>query len=126
MGGQVPTADDPRFSEVRLTFGRAVGTDVLPAAALPIPLDADQIHGGRLGAGGRPRPEPCRLLPLRGIFKDRLHRAHLGVSGHVPEEFLDFGDAKPGQGVQMRTWLYIDRTMDAFLAVGAPAPRRFG
>ncbi len=123
VGDEVPAADDPRFSEVRLTFGpRGWHTDVLPAAALPDPLDADQIHeGADLTREADLTWNPVVYSLSRGIFKDRLHRAHLGVSGHVPEEFLDFGDAKPGQGVQMRTWLYIDRTMDAFLAVGAPA-----
>lgn len=116
---EVPAADDPRWRDVRLTFGpRAWRTEVLPAAELPEPLTTSTDP---LTEGADLRWRPVVYSLTRGIDKDRLHYLALGPSGHVPEEFLDFGDVPSGHGVQVRTWLLTDEAIEAYLAVGAGA-----
>ncbi|MFI0452135.1 glycosyl hydrolase [Actinomadura sp. 6N118] len=46
---------------------------------------------------------PVVYSDTRGIRKDPVHRSVLGPKGHVPEEFLDFGDVEAGQRVALRT-----------------------
>ncbi|HVL25908.1 MAG TPA: hypothetical protein VM450_17585 [Thermomicrobiales bacterium] len=62
----------------------------------------------------------------RGIHKDPLHRNVLGPSGHVPEEFLHFGDVPAGQAVRLRTTLIVDgdAVVTGWLVVGAAAHKR--
>lgn len=55
----------------------------------------------------------------RGIHKDPIHRDTLGPKGHVPEEFLDFGEVGAGQSVWFRTTL--TNPQDGALVVGAAA-----
>ncbi len=59
----------------------------------------------------------------RGIHKDPLHRHVYGVHGHVPEEFLDFGEVKAGQGAVFRTTIHSPEALNAHLAIGAPAAK---
>ncbi|TMR40913.1 glycosyl hydrolase [Actinomadura geliboluensis] len=56
---------------------------------------------GRWSAGGE--WQPVVYSDTRGIRKDPVHRQVLGPKGHVPEEFLDFGDVEAGQAVVLRT-----------------------
>ena len=69
---------------------------------------------------------PVHWSTSRGIHKDPIHRATLGPKGHVPAEFLDFGQVKAGQQVTFRTTLAIPdnlSTSPVFLAVGAAAAK---
>ncbi|GAA3934959.1 hypothetical protein GCM10023085_15450 [Actinomadura viridis] len=58
----------------------------------------------------------------RGIRKDAVHRAFLGPKGHVPEEFLDFGQAPKGRRVVFRTRLTVPAP-GGYPAVGAGAAK---
>ncbi|SNS43304.1 alpha-L-rhamnosidase [Actinomadura meyerae] len=71
--------DDPGWAPAHATFG--------PHA--------------RWSSGGEWRP--AVYSDTRGIRKDAVHRPVLGPKGHVPEEFLDFGDAAAGQEIVLRT-----------------------
>jgi hypothetical protein len=57
----------------------------------------------------------------RGIRKDPIHRDVLGPKGHVPEEFLDFGEVACGERVTFRTRLTVPES--GFLAIGASAAK---
>ncbi|MFB4314194.1 glycosyl hydrolase [Actinomadura sp. 21ATH] len=57
----------------------------------------------------------------RGIRKDPVHREVLGPKGHVPEEFLDFGDVPAGEQVTFRARLTVPA--EGRLAVGAAAAK---
>ncbi|MFC5753083.1 glycosyl hydrolase [Actinomadura rugatobispora] len=56
----------------------------------------------------------------RGIRKDAVHRAFLGPKGHVPEEFLDFGQVGAGRRAVFRTRLTVPAP-GGFPAAGAAA-----
>ncbi|WP_395107659.1 glycosyl hydrolase [Actinomadura sp. SCN-SB] len=58
----------------------------------------------------------------RGIHKDPVHRATLGPKGHVPEEFLDFGEVGAGRRVVLRTRTTVP-ARGGFLVVGAAAAK---
>ncbi|MEW2353819.1 glycosyl hydrolase, partial [Spirillospora sp. NPDC029432] len=73
---------------------------------------------------GTPDGEPWRTAVYsdsRGIRKDPVHRGVLGPKGHVPEEFLDFGDVRAGEPVTFRTRLTVPA--EGHLAVGAAAAK---
>lgn len=56
----------------------------------------------------------------RGIYKDVIHAMTLGPKGHVPEEFIQLGIVEKGQGVQFRTVVWMEETLDLHFALGAP------
>ena len=62
----------------------------------------------------------------RGIHKDPIHRSTLGSSGHVPEEFMQFGQVSAGRAVRMRTTLIVETSapIEGWLVVGAAAQKR--
>ncbi|WP_433469540.1 glycosyl hydrolase [Spirillospora sp. CA-128828] len=68
------------------------------------------------------RPLPAVYSDSRGIRKDALHRAFLGPKGHVPEEFLDFGEVQAGDAVVFRARLTVPG-QGGFVAVGAAAAK---
>src|SRR5947209_18821405 len=47
----------------------------------------------------------------------------MGPKGYVPEEFLDLGLVRAGEGVQFRTTLDLTEPLTAYLALGAPAQK---
>ena len=121
-----PPADDPRWAPVHMTFGpRGWRTDVLPESKLPAPLErfapGDEAS---LTQGARVNWQPLVYSLSRGIYKDSSYQNTFGVNGHVPEEFFDFGDVEPGQGVQVRTLLIVDDDLSAHLAIGAAAKKQ--
>ncbi|WP_455432676.1 hypothetical protein [Streptosporangium soli] len=64
---------------------------------------------------------PVVYSTSRGIHKDPIHREVLGPKGHVPEEFLDFGEAAAGQEVWFRTRITVPE--ESSLVVGAPTAK---
>ncbi|MEU6578549.1 hypothetical protein [Streptomyces sp. NPDC046805] len=65
---------------------------------------------------------PAVYSASRGIHKDPVHRLMLGPKGHVPQEFLDFGDVRAGEEITFRTELTVpDR---GWLRIGAPAAKQ--
>ncbi|MBA8954970.1 glycosyl hydrolase [Actinomadura namibiensis] len=76
-------------------------------------------HGLRSGPGGRWRP--VVYSDSRGIRKDPVHRTVLGPKGHVPEEFLDFGEVAAGERVVLRTRVTVPA--EGFLVLGAAAAK---
>ncbi|MEU4224878.1 glycosylhydrolase-like jelly roll fold domain-containing protein [Nonomuraea sp. NPDC026600] len=74
-------------------------------------------HGSSRIDGGEWRP--VVFSTSRGIRKDPIHRRTLGPKGHVPEEFLDFGEVAMGKSAWFRTELTVPE--HGFLAVGAAA-----
>src|SRR5690606_14373969 len=67
--------------------------------------------------------QPASYSLARGIDHDTIHHATLGPKGHVPEEFLDFGLLEAGQGVQLRTTIWVQGEDEVTLAIGAPAAK---
>jgi hypothetical protein len=59
----------------------------------------------------------------RGIRKDPIHRDVLGPKGHVPEEFLDFGDVRAGEQVAFRARLTVPDGPGGHPAIGAAAAK---
>ena len=68
--------------------------------------------------------QPVIYSRQRGIHKDELHVPTLGPKGHVPEEFLAFGQLSAGQGVQFRTAVWIPEGIQLYLALAAPARKQ--
>ncbi|MFD0687848.1 glycosylhydrolase-like jelly roll fold domain-containing protein [Actinomadura fibrosa] len=68
------------------------------------------------------RWQPAVYSDSRGIRKDTVHRTFLGPKGHVPEEFLDFGDIPAGETVIFRARLDVP-TDGGFPAIGAAAAK---
>lgn len=68
------------------------------------------------------RWQPFVYSDSRGIRKDTLHRAFLGPKGHVPEEFLDFGEVRSGDALVFRTRLTVPGE-GGFVAIGAAAAK---
>ncbi|MFD0855942.1 hypothetical protein ACFQ07_27130, partial [Actinomadura adrarensis] len=66
--------------------------------------------------------QPVTYSDSRGIHKDPIHRAVLGPKGHVPEEFLNFGNVPAGREVVLRTSMTVPAP-GGFLAVGAAAAK---
>ncbi|MFG1960396.1 glycosylhydrolase-like jelly roll fold domain-containing protein [Nonomuraea sp. NPDC049028] len=64
---------------------------------------------------------PAVYSTSRGIRKDPIHRLDLGPKGHVPEEFLDFGQVAMGRSARFRAELTVPE--HGFLAVGAAAAK---
>ncbi len=62
----------------------------------------------------------------RGIHKDPLHNRSLGPAGHVPEEFIDFGQVAAGQAVRVHTQFTIADPggFSGWLLTGAAATKR--
>ena len=58
----------------------------------------------------------------RGIRKDPVHRTVLGPKGHVPEEFLDFGDVPAGRRITVRTRVTVP-SPGGFPVLGFPAAK---
>ncbi|MFV2177754.1 glycosyl hydrolase [Actinomadura sp. LOL_016] len=95
--GDDPSAED--WTPVHATFG-------------PHAVWADSDHEWR----------PIVYSDARGIRKDPIHRAALGPKGHVPEEFLDFGQVPSGRQVVVRTRMTVP-SPGGHLVVGAAAAK---
>lgn len=100
------------------TYGWSFGP--CPEAALPAPLTAPAAGDDPLATAGW---KPAIYSLSRGIRRDPLHD-YFGPRGHVPEEFLDFGAVKAGEGVQYRTAVWVPEAQRVHLALGAPALKR--
>ncbi|GAA3204580.1 hypothetical protein [Nonomuraea helvata] len=72
----------------------------------------------RVGAGPW---TPSVWSPSRGLRKDPIHRETLGPKGHVPGEFLAFGQVEAGEEARFRSVLTVPGT--GWLAVGAGAAK---
>lgn len=118
-GWQAPDLDTTDWQRVQATFGQygwSIGP--LPVADLP---PAHTVQEFRPDSG---QWQPIVYSLSRGIYKDTLHSGNLGPKGHVPEEFLDFGAVKTGEGVQFRTTIYAQHERRLHLALGAPAMKQ--
>ena len=60
----------------------------------------------------------------RGIRKDPIHRHTLGPAGHVPEEFLDFGQCEAGQAVRIETAFDLTSAFEGWLAIGSAGSKQ--
>jgi hypothetical protein len=115
-----PEWDDSDWPLVHATFGpHGLWTGPLEPERLPAPLGTADEWDTSQSADGQWREAVYSLS--RGIYKDPLHQRTLGPKGHVPEEFLDFGQVRAGQAVQFRTSLDLAEPLTAYLALGAPA-----
>ncbi|MEU6749250.1 glycosyl hydrolase [Spirillospora sp. NPDC046719] len=65
---------------------------------------------------------PAVYSDSRGIRKDAVHRDFLGPKGHVPEEFLDFGEVAAGEAVLFRARVTVPAD-GGLVAVGAAAAK---
>ena len=108
------------WSPVIATFGTygwwsgIKSEDRLPAPLSGLPADGNlQVDGWKRAV----------YSLQRGIYKDVLHVPTLGPKGHVPEEFLDFGLASAGDGVQFRTTVWMPEARALHLALAAPAQK---
>jgi hypothetical protein len=110
-----PWTNNVQWTPVVATFGvYGWASQVQPAAALPAPLtDINPTLGGDGW-------QPIVYSLQRGIYKDEVHVMALGPKGHVPEEFLAFGHAKAGDGVQFRTTAWAENAQSIHLALAAP------
>ena len=107
-------AQDIGWSEVIATFG--------PRAWWIGPGHPQALIAGAAGAEWK----SADWSLSRGIHKDPLHRSTLGPSGHVPEEFIQFGNVPAGRAIRMRTTLIVDGSLpiDGWLAIGAATQKR--
>ncbi|KAB2352470.1 glycosyl hydrolase [Actinomadura rudentiformis] len=78
-------------------------------------------HGLWSGPGGDGW-RPVVYSDTRGIHKDPIHRAVLGPKGHVPEEFLDFGEVAAGRQVVLRTRVAVP-AQGGFVMLGSAAAK---
>jgi hypothetical protein len=103
---------------VMATFGQyGWWTGIHPEDQLPSPLSSD----GPLAGDGW---QPAEYSLQRGIYKDELHIPALGPKAHVPEEFLAFGHASAGSGMQFRTGIWMPEAASLHLALAAPARKQ--
>lgn len=107
-------AQDIGWSEVIATFG--------PRAWWIGPGHPQALIAGAAGA----ERKGAEWSLSRGIHKDPIHRSTLGPSGHVPEEFIQFGNVPAGRAIRLRTTLIVDGSspIEGVLAIGAAAQKR--
>ncbi|GAA2073958.1 glycosylhydrolase-like jelly roll fold domain-containing protein [Actinomadura alba] len=113
-GWAAPGHDETGWRSVHATFGphgdwSALGATGDPPSAWTATAGADR--------------HPMVYSSSRGIHKDPVHRETLGPKGHVPEEFLDFGDVRAGAAVHYRTQMVLRESVEATLALGAAAAK---
>jgi hypothetical protein len=128
VGWARPEFDDSDWGTVLATFGPhgrwtgPVAPDMLPSPA----QSGEEARESLVGDGREPGEEwrPASYSLSRGIYKDRIHQGTLGPTGHVPEEFLDFGRVARGEAVQFRTTVSPSASLSAHFALGAPARKR--
>jgi hypothetical protein len=107
---------------ITATFGpQGWWTGPLPAGQAPAPLQPPMDEGGALQADGW---LPAVYSSSRGAPHDPIHLPTLGPKGHVPEEFLVFGQVAAGHAVQFRTGVWMDAAAGLTLALGAPAAKQ--
>ncbi len=116
QGGWPTDLEANSWPEVQATYG-VYGWWTGPSTHLPEPLATLQPGPDPLAVQGW---RPLVYSLSHGIPRDTLHH-YFGPRGHVPEEFMDFGEVPAGAGVQVRTTLWRAAQGEAFLCVGAPA-----
>jgi hypothetical protein len=126
-GEDGPAADRPVNTaagdgqQVEATFGPyGWWTGPLPADRLPAPLVG--LADGQALAPADWRP--AVYSRSRGIARDPIHYSTLGPKARVPQEFLLFGPAAPGEGVRFRTTISSPDEQRAYLALGGPGAKR--
>ncbi|MBN8523825.1 MAG: hypothetical protein J0M02_00670 [Planctomycetes bacterium] len=60
----------------------------------------------------------------RGILRDEVQVPTLGVSGHVPEDFIAIGEMRTGQTVELLWWLHREAASDRRLVVTGTGVKR--
>ena len=123
-----PGLDDSGWDTAHATFGPH-GLWTGPATPETLPPPAQSAEGAQESFVGDGRQTGEEWLPAsyslsRGIYKDRIHQGTLGPTGHVPEEFLDFGRVGRGEAVQFRTTVSASAPLDSHFALGAAARKR--
>jgi hypothetical protein len=120
-GWHKTTAATEGWQEAHATFGTyAWWTGPSREQELPAPL-AIATGAANLSINGW---NPAEYSLSRGIYRDPQHANIFGSRGYVPEEFLRFGNVKPGQGVQCRTTVWMPQAQTLVLALGAAAGKR--
>ncbi len=121
-----PDLDDSGWSAAHATFGpRGLWAGPDAPDALPFPVQgAGEVRESAVEDGPDRGWRAASYSLSRGIYKDRIHRGTLGPTGHVPEEFLDFGSVVRGEAVQFRTTVSLPGPLNAHFALGAAARKR--
>lgn len=116
---ELPGEVEAPWQPVEATFG-IYGWWIGPLSHEKLPPPASQLADSL----GSPGWQPARYSLARGISHDTIHRSTLGPKGHVPYEFLAFGQATPGESVRFRTTVWLVEETHSFLALGAAAAKR--
>ncbi|MBN2048147.1 MAG: hypothetical protein JW750_09915, partial [Anaerolineaceae bacterium] len=98
-------ADPSDWQTVQATFGQQAWSLTAPLAQLPGPAQTMDAYALIESVENW---SPVVYSKTRGIAKDQLHSITLGPSGHIPEEFMSFGEVPAGSGVQVRTAIWSD------------------
>ncbi|MCO6003827.1 hypothetical protein NE236_02435 [Actinoallomurus purpureus] len=114
--------EDGRREEWATASGEEPGWAAAHATFGPHGVWTTSAGAGDDAAPGPPW-RPAVYSATRGIRKDPVHRETLGPKGHVPEEFLDFGEVRGGRTVCLRADLVVREPVEATLAVGAAAAK---
>lgn len=122
QSGTWPALAEADDATVTATFGtQGWFTGPLPPEQLPAPLVSPAADSDGLQTAGW---QPAIYSLSRGVQRDPIHLPTLGPKGHVPEEFLIFGQTPAGQAVQFRTSVWLETAGDLTLALGAPAAKQ--
>ena len=108
QGGNTSEWPKGSYEIVHATFG--------PQGWWRGPVAEADLQPNRQGEGWR----PAIYSLSRGIDRDRAYAWAIGPSGHVPQEFLDFGLMKKGEAAQFITSVWQDAPCKIHLAIGAP------
>lgn len=107
--------------EVQIGFAaRGWQTDPLPLGDLPAPLEHVADGPDPLETAGW---KPSVYSLTRGLRHDPCQLMSHGPSGHIPEEFVQFGRIDVGCGVHFRTGFFVAHERAAFLAIGSKAAK---
>ncbi len=121
-GWQSPAPASADWAQIHATFATQ-GWWVGPhdPHGLPTPLNGLAAGDDPLAVAGW---QPLVYSLSRGIAADPIHLGTLGPKGHAPEEFMLFGPTQPGQGVQVRTTVWLERAEELHFALAAPTAKR--
>ncbi len=124
-------ASDTSFPVQQWTFDRVGGDYAKPAPAMAtFGPRAQWLGPGQPAALAHIAADaPWKIASWslsRGIYKDPLHKNHLGPAGHVPEEFMDFGFVANGEAVRIRSSFMVDEDAGyvGWFVIGAAAVKR--
>lgn len=110
------SSKDGEWNQVQATFGMyAQWLGPCPGQNLPDPSTYPLLGS----AMNELEWKPLLYSLTRGIEHDPLHIRTLGPKGHVPSEFLEFGEVAVGESVQVRTGIWSVTEQTLYMAIGA-------